>query len=492
VVVSAGLFNRVILLIESIVTPDFLESEVLRPFTKADPFMPGSGLGLGLAQRMIEILGGKLAIASTIARGTLVHIEIPLHLLNKDTESDESQLEDHEDAQYARAAIRRRAFGSQEGESSGNNSRGGIREDGIYMAGFDIARAQDPGVRRVGKSLLRQLKLNSCRVVTEIRYASLIIAPDVLDGVVLAELHGNARPGAQIVILEKEGRTRAPTDMQVNLENMLAPGTIVKRHKRPLRPSLIRRIMRPPEAQPAMREVYQSAVVGGPGSNWDQVGQREDDGIRRASDVGEPGFARDRMETSGSSVGLSRSASNVSTSAGMESQGEDALLPSPNQSPEGNLGRLRSFSRDGTTFEKPEVVQRGSRDASPRGDSDRGGLHLEGVPPLRPVLGGHHATDPVPLSHFEALLDGDGRRGNDKNTMEKIGDDFSDGTTPSSNSGGGKERKGSLHSDRSEGSRPGIQGRASDPVEMIPSPQPPRVAGDPLRGEFEGLSTRRN
>jgi signal transduction histidine kinase len=62
------------------VTPEFLEQEVLRPFPKADSCKPGSALGLGLAQRMIELLGGKLAVASTPGRGTLVNVEVPLHL----------------------------------------------------------------------------------------------------------------------------------------------------------------------------------------------------------------------------------------------------------------------------------------------------------------------------------------------------------------------------------------------------------------------------
>jgi hypothetical protein len=39
---------------------------------------------------MTEILAGKLATSSTLNKGTLVHIEVPLHLLNQDHESKKS------------------------------------------------------------------------------------------------------------------------------------------------------------------------------------------------------------------------------------------------------------------------------------------------------------------------------------------------------------------------------------------------------------------
>ncbi len=55
--------------------------------------MPGSGLGLGLAQRMVDILGGKLAIGSTLGQGALVYIEVPLHLLSWDYDSDQEDMQ---------------------------------------------------------------------------------------------------------------------------------------------------------------------------------------------------------------------------------------------------------------------------------------------------------------------------------------------------------------------------------------------------------------
>ena len=234
------------------VTPDFLEKEVLLPFTKADPFMPGAGLGLGLAQRMVEILGGKLAIASTLYKGTIVHVEVPLHLLNQDNESDEEELEESSN-------------GAGRGSSRPHSP---VRQDGIFLAGFD---GKDRGTRRVGKSLLRTLKLRFCRVVTGINYASLIVAPEGVTEVRLADLARQARPGVHIIILGKENASRSnlpdtptltPSSAQAAAQDYLQriPTTYLTR---PLRPSLISQIVKPADAEPPIRETFVSDVVGG-------------------------------------------------------------------------------------------------------------------------------------------------------------------------------------------------------------------------------------
>ncbi|OCF75572.1 hypothetical protein I204_04429 [Kwoniella mangroviensis CBS 8886] len=261
---------------------DFLDREVLRPFAKEDAFTPGSGLGLGLAQRMVELLGGKLAIASTLGKGTLVHIEIPLHLLNEDNDSDQDVMASGNDTSS---------------ETGAGNNDDPIRQDGIFLIGW--AESQNPSLRRVGKSLARQLKLNFCRVVSDINYASLIVIPEGgVSEVKLAELCRAARPTVQIVILGKDHSmgALAPTlakkhgyshghhhyhhhhhgkhagsssssslelDAKTNvaIEYLKTVPTI--HLNRPLRPSLIKRIMRPADLPPPMREIYKSDVVGG-------------------------------------------------------------------------------------------------------------------------------------------------------------------------------------------------------------------------------------
>lgn len=230
------------------VTPDFLDGEILRPFSKADPFMPGSGLGLGLAQRIIELLGGKLAINSKIGKGTLVHIEVPLHVLNNDNEADQEELEE-----------------SSQGSKPIRMSTP-VRRDGIYIAGFESA---DPGVRRVGRSLIRQLKLHSCRIVENVNYASLlVISQGSLTDEQVVDLAKNARPDVEIIYLDKNQMysphsTLLPTPSIGKSEALDYLSSVPVTHlTRPLRPSVLRRIFKapPPVSQPA--ETYVSDVVG--------------------------------------------------------------------------------------------------------------------------------------------------------------------------------------------------------------------------------------
>ncbi|WVQ96575.1 hypothetical protein IAU59_003680 [Kwoniella sp. CBS 9459] len=266
---------------------EFLDTEVLKPFSKEDPFTSGSGLGLGLAQRMIELLGGKLAIASTPGKGTLVHVEVPIHLLNEDNDSDQDIMENNDAANASGAADP-------------------VRQDGIYLIGW--TESKDPIIRRVGKALVRQLKLNFCRVVSEINYASLIVVPE--NGVKenkLAELCRSARPGVHIVVLGKDQSIGAlsPTlgpatasehDSAVahsrsqNRVEVMGQGYGRKRSAsttdsayaylktiptiwltRPLRPSVLKRIMQPATDAPKLREVYKSDVVGGQEAREEQA-----------------------------------------------------------------------------------------------------------------------------------------------------------------------------------------------------------------------------
>lgn len=246
------------------VSADFLDRAILRPFAKADPFMPGAGLGLGLAQRMIEILGGKLAIKSTLNKGTLVHIEIPLHLLNGDNDSDLDDLIKQNEHYSARASSP-------------------VRQDGIMLLGFNEG---DAGARRVGRVLLRQLKLRFCRVVDQVQFASLIVTPDgaVTDDQ-LRQLVSKARPNVEVISLvsAKQALTSLhPAAQQSSSGSTLSDGSVAMRDQiriryltRPLFPSLVRRIVRPPKRERPPAETYVSEVVGGDeareeraGSNW--------------------------------------------------------------------------------------------------------------------------------------------------------------------------------------------------------------------------------
>ncbi|KAL7420450.1 hypothetical protein Q5752_004400 [Cryptotrichosporon argae] len=252
-------------------TSAFLEREVLRPFSKEDPFTPGSGLGLGLAQRMLDILGGKLAISSTVGQGTLVHVELPVHLLNEDNESDVEEVEK---------------------TASGNSihARASVRQDGILLVGF--ASAPDVGTRRLGKCLVRNLKLHFCRVVADGQYASLVVVPDGRVGELeMARIIRASRPGVEVIVLARE-RAHGPLDSPVvtlagtparsrpvriyrsddgpnaDTDELAAARAVLERTPttilyRPFGPSTLVRIVQPPETVARAPETYISPVVGG-------------------------------------------------------------------------------------------------------------------------------------------------------------------------------------------------------------------------------------
>ncbi|WVQ73540.1 hypothetical protein IAR50_003116 [Cryptococcus sp. DSM 104548] len=255
---------------------NFLEKEILQPFAKENPFTSGSGLGLGLAQRMIELVGGKFAIASSLGKGTLVHVEAPMFFLNGDSDSDDEELNTN-----------RTSDNVVEPDYK-------IRQDGVLLAGWETCGTP---VRRVGKSLVRQLKLHKCRLVSEAAHAGVIVMPDGgLSDLQLAALCRAARPGVQVIVLEKDrtkhgqntsdpclassnpnGATDAirdtcPPRSPVEKEDAAFLATITFHHlTRPLRPSVLRFIMAPSSQPTTPPERYVSDVVGGEDA---RMGQR--------------------------------------------------------------------------------------------------------------------------------------------------------------------------------------------------------------------------
>jgi len=324
-----------------IVTPEFLESEVLRPFTKADSFTPGSGLGLGLAQRMIELLGGKLAIASTPGKGTLVHVEVPMHLYNEDNDSDQDEMAAQNDNADSNA-------------SRPDRTAEKIRQDGIYLVGFEGSA----GIKRVGKCLLRLLKLNFCRVVPDLQYASLIVAPDHVDESVLIQLAKRARPRVEIATIGDRPRYRTsplnkstlgdPTSAVSSLEGEGVDGEMiggfpVRRFSRPLRPSILAGIMRPPKSETPL-VYYSSPVVGGEQTmeSWGRVLEGRQMAMAASADD-RPRL--NRMESVMTNNTTTTTTETSMTNAGTETSGSLAedleIAPSPNGSP--RLGDLREM-----------------------------------------------------------------------------------------------------------------------------------------------------
>jgi hypothetical protein len=160
-----------------------------------------------------------------------------------------------------------------------------VRQDGIHVTDFGLAaggpseaRVTGSALKRVGKSLFRQLKLNFCRIVPEIQYASLIVMPEHVDTDEIVAMCVRARPNVELIIIGERRRrrwARIRSDKSGQKlsqhgggpQSQLPPpgwtgseflfthevveedeiqGIKVRRLYRPLRPIVLNEIMRPP------------------------------------------------------------------------------------------------------------------------------------------------------------------------------------------------------------------------------------------------------
>ena len=347
---------------------DFLDNQILQPFAKADPFMPGSGLGLGLAQRIISMLGGSLAIKSDLRKGTLVHVEIPIHLLNDDNEADWDELDVVETSNDTwdsgrgeRKAARAAASSDQPPDVSlqedrkpsdsdespaGERHNESVRHDGIYLIGFDAPS----NLRRVGRSLMRQLKLHSCRITDEIHYASLIVSSSATLLSVLHQLASQARPDVQVIVLSQKGEPAIHTS---------AFSVPVRQYHRFLRPSVIRSIMRPPRVRPPAPETYISPIVGG-------------ESARPTTTSAAPSSRRNSHGSTATAVPNSLRRDTMTGS----------LEPSPPSSPSVQTSDLEGPA----SASRIEIM----------GSITEHEAEITGVPSMRPTLLHEQASDPLP------------------------------------------------------------------------------------------------
>lgn len=143
------------------------------------------------------------------------------------------------------------------------------------LNGFDAGAAN---LRRVGRTLLRQLKLRYCRIVDQPQFASLIVIPEGhFSDDEIKELARSARPDVEIISLlsvrqamSTSHQISAPSQVESTTAHQSpdAPAALedqikITYLKRPLFPSVIRRIVRPPRKVEQPNEVYRSDVVGG-------------------------------------------------------------------------------------------------------------------------------------------------------------------------------------------------------------------------------------
>ncbi|KAJ9101895.1 hypothetical protein QFC21_003235 [Naganishia friedmannii] len=105
---------------------DFADHRIYQPYIKRDQNTPGAGLGVTLAHRTIDLMGGTLAFQSKPGVGTTAIVEVPLKIKNEDLDS----------------VIHERHFRRVECK--------------ICILGFD--EHPNPGVRNAGTSLRNQMK----------------------------------------------------------------------------------------------------------------------------------------------------------------------------------------------------------------------------------------------------------------------------------------------------------------------------------------------
>jgi hypothetical protein len=57
---------------------DFIRHNLFTPFSKESIDMPGAGIGLSLAKRFVEVLGGSINVESQIGEGTHIAVKLPM------------------------------------------------------------------------------------------------------------------------------------------------------------------------------------------------------------------------------------------------------------------------------------------------------------------------------------------------------------------------------------------------------------------------------
>ncbi|KAG5926932.1 hypothetical protein E4U42_002808 [Claviceps africana] len=60
------------------ISEEYLKSDLFVPFSQEDRLNPGVGLGLSLVKKIVSGLGGRIKVQSSLGRGTIISVELPL------------------------------------------------------------------------------------------------------------------------------------------------------------------------------------------------------------------------------------------------------------------------------------------------------------------------------------------------------------------------------------------------------------------------------
>ncbi len=239
---------------------NFVDKLLVHPFTKADPFavrhrslstharptlicylislQAGTGLGVTLASRTIELLGGVLSMSSEAGRGTVCRIEVPLRLQTETDGSEDGGSGDEYDAFVPPRTV----------------------SHAVAVVGFeDDSR---PGLVRSGKSLRKQIRARGVSITADLHHAKVIICESECNLADECEdIVTNHAPDLRVIML---GSTNAETPSLecVQLIAVLTKaGIAIDYMRRPVTPLLVERLLMHPEERERQIKAKQTVAA---------------------------------------------------------------------------------------------------------------------------------------------------------------------------------------------------------------------------------------
>ncbi|KAN0060138.1 hypothetical protein ACQY0O_008112 [Thecaphora frezii] len=150
---------------------DFIESHLFAPYAKEDTFLPGSGLSLAIASRLVHRMGGHITVASSPEVGTKFSITLPVR------------------------------FGRSRSGASATCSAASMHRVSAYFAGFDT-----PALAKTKVILSRRHKLDEAENLADalIVFMPAEKLPSLEDVMMqLSQVCGKGRGPSQLVLLER-------------------------------------------------------------------------------------------------------------------------------------------------------------------------------------------------------------------------------------------------------------------------------------------------